>query len=449
MMQKSKWLALALVAVLGIAGCNRGGGGSSETVTAPTGDKLTTSDTVEVMVFEGGYGKDFYEKAAEEYKAETGITVNIVGDPRIDEQVKPRFVQGNPPDLTYPGWRFDHWRAVDDEEVMKLDSVMGGKAWKSEELWKDTFEPSILKLGYGSGGQYVLPYFYSVIGWWYDPDLFAANGWAPPTSYTELLALCQKMRDKGIAPITYQGQYPDYMISGMLTPWAISVGGIDQYMKMQNLEPGAWNSDAVVRAAKMIRELRDMGYFQSGATAMSHTESQSEFVNNKAAMIPCGTWLYSEMENTMPKGRKMKFFLPPVLGDGKGDPSAIMIKIEPWFVPQAAKNQEHAIGFYKYMTSREKAKQFVTEKGTLMAVKGANEVDLPMHLQDAAKLVATSSAIYAPQWRDFYPAMYKAVETNITKLVSGDLTPEQFGVECEKAAEEIRNDSRVTKRTIE
>ncbi|MEZ5162347.1 MAG: hypothetical protein R2688_01085 [Fimbriimonadaceae bacterium] len=72
----------------------------------------------------------------------------------------------------------------------------------------------------------------------------------------------------------------------------------------------------------------------------------------------------------------------------RGDPSAIMIKIEPWFVPQAAKNQEHAIGFYKYMTSKEKAQQFVTEKGTLMAVKGANQWILPMHLPKMRQILS-------------------------------------------------------------
>jgi N-acetylglucosamine transport system substrate-binding protein len=72
-------------------------------------------------------------------------------------------------------------------------------------------------------------------------------------------------------------------------------------------------------------------------------------------MIPCGTWLNSEMKESMPEGRKMAFFLPPVIGDGAGDPTAVMIKIEPWMVPAEAKNKEAAIDYFKSMTTVEKA----------------------------------------------------------------------------------------------
>jgi len=90
------------------------------------------------------------------------------------------------------------------------------------------------------------------------------------------------------------------MISGFLFPWAISSGGIEAVDNAQNLIPGAWKSPAMLEAATKIAELRDKGYFEEGALGMSHTESQTEFVTDKAAMIPCGTWLHSEMSKSMP-----------------------------------------------------------------------------------------------------------------------------------------------------
>lgn len=443
-------LAGLAMTLLSLVGCGGPKEATSTTTTTETGAKLTTSDHLDVMVFAGGFGSDFYEAAAKEYeKANPGVTVTVTGDAHIDEQLKPLFMEGEPPSLAFPGWRFDHWAAVEDGQVMDLDTVLKGKPFSGDGTWGDTFEPSLLKLGKSKGKQWVMPYFFSVLGWWYDPDLFKANGWEPPKTYADLLGLCQKIQAKGIAPITYQGQYPDYMIAGMLEPWVISAGGIDAFNKMQNLEPGAWDSEPVIKAAKMIYDLHAQDYFERGATAMSHTDAQSEFINDKAAMIPCGTWLHSEMQSSLPKGRKMAFFLPPVIGDGKGDPSAVMIKIEPWLIAQKGPNQEHAVGFFKYLTSLDKAKQFVKEKGTFMAVKGANDQELPDYLAGAGDAFKNSKTVWAAQWKDWYPGFYKEVEGNITKMLNGELTPEQFGKECEAAAERARNNPDLVKHTVE
>lgn len=434
-------IALSLMILAGCAGPNADNA-------AKPGESPAASGPVEVMVFKGGYGSDFYEKAAEEFTAAGGPKVQVIGDPRIDQQAQPRMQRGNPPDLMYPGWRFDHWKAVDDGAIMDLTEVMKTPAADGSGTWGDSFEPALLKLGQSGGKQYVLPYFFSVIGWWYDPDLFKEKGWEVPKTYDELLALCEKIKAAGIAPITYQGQYPDYMISGMLTPWLISAGGIEAYNACQSLEPGAWKSPAVVQAARMIQELAAKGYYQTGATAMSHTESQAEFVNRRAAMIPCGTWLHSEMRESMPEGRRMAFFLPPVIAGGKGDPTAVMIKIEPWMVPAQAKNSAGAIDYFKFMTTKAKAQQFVTEKGTLMGIKGANDVELPDYLQGAAAAFKGSTATYAPIWREWYPSLYKTVEGAITELLNGKLTAQQFADKIEAEAEKLRNDDAVVKRKV-
>src|SRR5665213_2719728 len=129
----------------------------------------------------------------------------------------------------------------------------------------------MLKLGQYKGKQYMLPYFFNMQGWWYNPKLFAQHGWTPPHTYSELLALCAKIKSAGIAPITYQGKYPDYTISGFLFPWVVSAGGIKALDDAQNLVPGAWKSPAFLQAARMIKDLKDRGYFQDQANGMSHT----------------------------------------------------------------------------------------------------------------------------------------------------------------------------------
>ena len=103
----------------------------------------------------------------------------------------------------------------------------------------------------------MLPYYFNVNGWWYDKVLFAQHGWTPPKTWSELLAVGAKIKAAGIAPLTYQGKYPYYMITGFLLPWAISAGGIQALDDAQNLVPGAWKSPAFLQAARMIKVVRN------------------------------------------------------------------------------------------------------------------------------------------------------------------------------------------------
>jgi N-acetylglucosamine transport system substrate-binding protein len=404
---------------------------------------------LEVAAFKGGYDIDFYQQAAKEFQGlHPGLDISVWGNPRVWEQLRPRFVGGNPPDLCFPGWGMDHWALAEEGQLTDLDSALDGPPAEGTGTWRDTFEPQVLKLGQLEGKQYVLPYYVMLYGWWYDPGVFAKNGWTVPKTFDDLLTLCDKIKAKGIAPITYQGMYPYYMIDGMLLPWAESAGGPDAVKAAQNLEPGAWKSPAMLKAAQMIDELNKRGDFQKGATALSHTESQTEFLQGKAAMIPCGTWLFSEMKKVMPAGAKMEFFLPPVLSDGKGDSTSLLIGIEPWMVPTAAKNPQAAIEFYKYMTSLSVAKRFVEEKGTLMSIKGSDQAKLPDVLVQPAAALRGSKYVWAVQYRQWYPEFDKEIQNSLTAMLNGELTPEAFCDRVEAAADKTRKDDSITKHKL-
>ncbi len=432
-----KLLAWA-AAVCGIAlsGCSGGSGG--------------TDAELEVAAFKGGYGIDFYELCAKEFaEKKQGLKVKVWGNPRVWEQLRPRFIGGNPPDLVFPGWGMDHWALAEEGQLLDLGPALDGKPFEGEGTWRDTFDPNLLRLGQLEGKQYALPYYVMCLGWWYDPGVFEKNGWAPPRTWDDLLALCAKIKAKGIAPITFQGQYPYYMGAGMLFPWALSSGGIEAVRAAQNLEPGAWKSPAFLRAARMIDELNKRGYFQKGAVALSHTESQQEFLQGRAAMIPCGTWLESEMKNVMPPGAQLRFFLPPVIADGQGDPTALIIGIEPWMVPTKAKNPDLAIELYKYMTSPANARRFVEAKSTLMSIRGSESASMPEALKAPAEALRNAKTVYALQYREWYPAFQKELENSLTAMLNGELTPQAFCDRVEAAAEKTRNDTNVKKHRVQ
>lgn len=415
--------------------------------------KESTSDgkiELEVASFQGGFGLDFFEYAAREYeKTHPNVRIKVWGNPRIWEQLRPRFVKGDPPDLCWPGWGMDYWGLVAEGKVLAMDKYLQTKAYGQDKKWIDTFDKRLLDKGKYNGHYYIMPFNQNVFGWWYNVDMFEKNGWKPPKTYDELLVLCEKIKAKGIAPITFQGRYPAYMLRGFLFPWVISAGGLQAFNDAQNLKPGAWTSPAFQRAANMIAELRDKGYFQKGAMGMSHTEAQMEFVLGRAAMIPCGTWLGSEMKDQLPKGFRMRFFNPPVLKDGKGDPTITSAGVETWIIPAEAKHPDVAADFYKFMTSLEMAKKFVIQKNTLMAIKGSDDQELPPDLVDAARCVAKASALWDADYASWYQTMRTDIESAMAALLNKEMTPAEALAAMERAAQRTAKDDTIPKHKVQ
>lgn len=406
---------------------------------------------LEVRAFQGGYGIDFYEKAAKEYEAgHPGVHIDVKGDPRIWEQLRPRFVAGEPPSLTFPGWGMDHYALIYENQVLPLDDALLTTPYgETTGTWKDTFYPDILKEGVYENQTYLLPFYVNLNGWWYNVDLFEKNGWKPPKTWDELLTLCEEIKAKGIAPITYQGKYPAYALQGFVLPWAISIGGIEALRDAESLKEGAWSSPAFLKAAEMTDELREKGYFENGANGLTHTEAQMDFLNGKAAMIPCGTWLGSEMKKQMPPGFRMAFFLPPVVAGGKGEPTALQVGIEPWLVPAQGHNPALAIDFFKYMTSKPKAREFVLEKGTLTAVKGTADGELPPNLRGPAQCLKDAKITYTTRYSKWYPTLDTEAKNAMASLLQGAIKPKQFVDQIEGAAAKVRRDPNIPKHQLD
>ena len=405
---------------------------------------------LEVASFQGGFGLDFFEYAAREYeKTHPNVKINLWGNPRVWEQLRPRFIKGNPPDLAWPGWGMDYWGLVAEGKVLPMDKYLETKAYGQDKKWIDTFDMRLLNKGKYEGHYYIMPYNQNVFGWWYNVDMFKQHGWQPPKTYDELLVLCEKIKKAGVAPITFQGRYPAYMLRGFLFPWAISAGGLQAFNDAQNLKPGAWTSPAFLKAANMVAELRDKGYFQKGAMGMSHTEAQMEFVLGRAAMIPCGTWLGSEMKDQLPKGFHMAFINPPVIKGGKGDPTITSAGVETWIIPADGKNHDLAADFFKFMTSLDMAKQFVIKKNTLMAIKGSDDQELPPDLVGAAECAAKASALWDADYANWYQTMRKDMESAMAALLNKEKTPKQALAAMEKLAQATAKDSSIPKHRVE
>jgi N-acetylglucosamine transport system substrate-binding protein len=400
---------------------------------------------LDVACFRGGYGIDFYQKCAVEFeKLHPGVRINVEGSPRIWDQLTPRFAAGTPPDLCFPGWGMNVFSLISEGQLLPLDKWLDEQAYNttSSATWRSTFIPSLLAKGSYQGKCYTIPFNFDIQGWFYNKKMFREHGWSVPQNYDELLTLCAKIKKSHIAPITFTGRYPQYMLDGFFFPWAYREGGQEIFNQVDRLAPGAWSNPAFLKSAESVLELKHRGFFQSGCIGMTHMESQMEFLVGRAAMIPNGTWLYSEMRMVMPPDFEMDFMLCPVYNEGKGGPTAIKASYDGkgWCIPSKAKNPELAAQFLKFMTSADHAREFMKEKLTLMAVKDLGEGDIPPHLRAAMRIITNSKAEWDVNYAEWYPELGAAVQNGLRNLYNEVLTPKEFLAQLDQATQRVRND---------
>lgn len=406
---------------------------------------------IEFATFLGGFGIDFFEDCARQYEQlHPNVKIKFWGNPRVWEQLLPRIAAGTPPDLCWPGWGMNIWKLVFDHHLEPLNKYLEEPAYGSDKKWKDTFIPSLLNKGKYKDDYFIIPFNFNAFGIWYNKKLFEKHGWSVPKTYDELQVLCEKIKEQRIAPFTFTGRYPSYPWRGFLYPWIISAGGYDLFKRIGNLEEGAWKNPACLRAAECLLDMKKKQYFQSGCIGMNHTESQMEFLVGRAAMIPCGTWLYSEMRNLLPPDFEMEFFVTPVFSDGIGDPSALAAGVDcQWIISSKSKNKITTVDFLKFMASSEKAKEFIQRKGSMMALKIEEDFDPPKHLINSLRAVKEASFIYSPEFESWYPSLSSELSNAFNNLYNEVITAEQFLDRLEKASRMVREDKLIPKFTME
>src|SRR5690606_2184480 len=132
---------------------------------------------LDIPIFAGGFGVDFYEETARRFEAERpGVRVNLYGDPRIADKVRVRVIDGHFPDATQTGGLL--WPAlIAAGKVVDLTPYLDGPNWENDARWGDTFQTGALDSWRVGGHVYGLPFGYSVWTIFYNRALFRARGW--------------------------------------------------------------------------------------------------------------------------------------------------------------------------------------------------------------------------------------------------------------------------------
>lgn len=444
-----------------LSGCALGGGddggADDETYRGTKSEQnplgVAEDAPLEVVIFNGGFGEE-YAKAHEAMYAEKYPKAEIKhsATQEINKTLQPRFVDGSPPDVVNnsgagqidPGGLVSQGALADLGELLDAPSLdIPGRSVR------DTLLPGAVEVGSYNGKFMVLNYTYTVYGIWYSTKLFADRGWTYPKTWDDHIALCKQMKAAGIAPWTYAGKHPRYM-SWPVIATAIKFGGPQVATAIDNLEPNAWQSDAMKASAEAWYQIVKDGYIMSGSPGLDHVQSQTAWCQGKAAFISCGSWLESEQKNVTPAGFNMSVAPTPSLGAGDKLPFEAIRGTagEPFIVPAKARNLAGGLEYLRTMLSMKGAQDFTRKVSSLTVVAGATEgVELPFGLTSVVQALDASGAngfnwVYGNYYRKLEREL---VDAACGEFFSGRSTPAEFLSQCQKGADQIAADSSVTK----
>lgn len=381
-------VAASALALSVLAGCGSNGGanGNSNAVNEGTanssgGNAQFENMELNVAVFQGGYGRDYWDTIAGEFmKDYPGTKINITSSPKITELVRPKIVAGNPPDFMYIAGS-DNTPILDglikDNALLDLTDLFNEPSAEGGEPLKDKILPGVLEsrssAPYGDGKIYMAPFNFGVMGLWYNKTFFDEKGLTPPKTWDEFFAMNEVAAENGRALFTYQGLYPGYL-EEMIVPSIYSLGGQEALDQFYNYDPEFWKSDTFKQVWGLLEKIaNEDNALMKGTIALNHTQAQTEFMQGKAMFIPNGTWFEDEMKDS-PREDGFQFGFLGAPAFTADSPSMAMTNVEQLVIPAKAKNPELAKEFLKYLYTDESVKLYAEKAKGVMAVKGAPDL---------------------------------------------------------------------------
>lgn len=412
------------------------------------------TDPIDGVFFSGGFGHAYIEYAGKLVEAaHPGVKASVKPVQKVAEELRPRLVEGNPPDVidNSGAGAFNNTDLYNDGQLMDLAELMEAPSWDTPGVKvKDTLFPGSQASLVYDGKQMGLNVAYTVSAIWYSKPWLEQSGITIPETWEEYLGVLDGIKNEGkMAPWIYQGQYPYYMWGIVLNQLMYKAAGNDAMIAIDNLEPNAWKNPDILRAVQDMHALYDKGYIMEGTAGLNHTQSQAEWLNGKAAFIPCGTWLENEMKEQTPPDFNMTAMGVPGYKDGKGDIKAVAAGGgEPFVVFAKGKNPKGGMEFLRAQISRAASKYFAENVSSLMPVKMAGaELNATEGVKSAIAIVENAGAniieFNLPNW---YSSFEKdALSPGTGELLTGVIKPEEFVEKMQKKADEIAADPDIPK----
>jgi N-acetylglucosamine transport system substrate-binding protein len=410
---------------------------------------LADGSTVDAVIFNGGYGIDYVEFAANlMQKNHPNVTVKVSPSTQIAQELQPRFLGGNPPDLIdNSGAQAIGFSAIIDQ-LEDMNSVLDAPNLEGVKI-RDTLVGGVELPGTFGDKFVALNYVMTVYAIWYSASLFEANGWTPPTTWAEAIELGKKAKEKNIYLFGWGKEAATYYRTTAVAS-AIKAGGDEVRLAIDNFTPGCWSLPAMQSVLTALHEIISGGMMKPGGAGTQFTAAQAQWSNDESFLLyPSGSWIENEMKTATKEGFRMTG-MPELSVDANDKLPKTAVHStagEPFIIPLGALNLAGGKELLRTMLSKEAAANFAKTKLAPTIVKDT----VPADGFGSSALVSQSKLLADAGDNVFTWNSFDLYGTNQDELVAwnsfldGKLDVAAFTAALQAITDAVYNDASVTK----
>lgn len=410
---------------------------------------VTAGTTVDSVIFDNAKNTEFFAYLAKELeKSSSALTLAVTPSAQIAQQVQPRFVAGNPPDLLHSAGAGSIPVATLLPSVLDLNDLVDAPNLEGDVI-RDAVYPGVLELADFDGKLAAINYSLSVHALWYSRSLFSKMGWKAPRTWDEAMDLGAAAKKEGKYLFTWGKEAASYYLS-MAIDSAIKEGGNEVRVALANLEPKSWGQPAVKAAFTAMKKAVDAGYFLPGGAGTQFKAAQAQWsLRQEAIMYPSGSWIEAEMGAEIADGFEMVGAPNPTVTTKSALPyEAIRFAGGNRFVvPTAGANTVGAKETLRTMLSRDAAIEFarINKSPTILRNTVPKDGFGSTALVSATDLLEQAGTnAYAWDFTDAYPFGDDKGRV-MNDFLSGGMSVADALSELQKASDRIREDDTIVK----
>lgn len=427
---KKRLTALALAALM-TAGCLSGCGGGGETTDEGASTESTGSEIViNYPTFQCGVNtaSPVVDQLIEEFNAEYAGKYRIQkedvpGDANYVDKIKVQLGTGDLPPVVYGGGYNLLDLALAKDVVVDLTPYV-----EADPEWKALYSDVALTTNSRDGKIYASSSEGSLVGYFYNKDLFAQVGIAEPAkTWDEFWQQCDKLKAAGITPLAL-----DTADSAWVTSlWAgamIATSGDEGYEFMKQMNPIDYNNqptiDAFTNVQKMLQE-----YTTLDAIGGKYEHAANNFLSGQAAMIANGPWMIGDFSDETKTTADFADKVGVAIFPGNFVYDA---PIQGYFVTKQDDPalEEAAVEMVKFFTSAH-AQQVALEVQGMVPASSTVEItetakqNYPL-LVEFLDLAEGATVRTDNLQATMYPNLLDVVSQDLPLLASGEMTPTEF-----------------------
>ncbi|MEV4688974.1 ABC transporter substrate-binding protein [Microbacterium sp. LWH3-1.2] len=282
---------------------------------------------------------------------------------------------------------------------------------------------------FDDGSLYMVPFEFQLEYFWYNAELLDQAGVSVPATLDDFPAMCEALRANGVTPIALDGQ-DQWPLERYMAYYPFRLAG-PEYVQQLKTGDASFADPAGRAAAEWLYSLGQAGCFQEGFSSTGYADAQALFTSGKAAVYNIGTWELSNLAtDSLDAGVRDTvdyFTLPTIDGAVTDDneyvtPSGIGMAVNTkTYDPLVRDFLAFALERYPEVYAATGALSPTTTAATTVPDDAT-----PLYTRAIEQADSVGPRIAMPWDTQLDPATNTRLQQELTLLVQGDITPDEF-----------------------